>query len=91
MNFNPLIFSRTYRRDNYYNFEKPRNWLNMIEICKILSSPFPLVRVDLYTDNKKIYFGELTFYPGNGTDKFYPIEWDYKLGDMIILPKRSDV
>ena len=35
---------------------------------KKLSKPFPLVRVDLYIVDNKVYFGELTFTPAAGLD-----------------------
>ena len=34
----------------------------------------------------KIYFGELTFYPGCGFEEFSPEEWDLRLGSWIKLP-----
>ena len=40
----------------------------MIEYAKKLSKPFPLVRVDLYIVDNKVYFGELTFTPAAGLD-----------------------
>ena len=43
--------------------------------------------INFYSVNNKIYFGELTFYNFNGTEKFEPIEADYKLGEMLELPK----
>jgi len=63
----------------------------MIHVSEILSAPFPFVRVDLYEVRGRVLFGELTFYPGNGTDPFNPGEWDRIFGDMISLPKRSDI
>ena len=41
--------------------------------------------MDFYEINNKIYFGELTFFPGNGYEQFNPIEYDKTLGDWIIL------
>ena len=35
----------------------------------------------------QIYFGELTFFDGSGFDKIEPVEWDYKIGEMLVLPK----
>ena len=86
-NFSRLPFKRKYP-NNENKIKKPNNWDEMIIISEILSKPFPFVRVDLYEYNKKVLFGEMTFYPGNGTEKFYPVEWDYILGDMITLPNK---
>ena len=65
-----------------------KDFPKMVELAEKLAKPFPLCRVDFYEDiNKDIYLGELTLTPGNGTDIFEPIEWDYKLGEDLILPK----
>ncbi len=65
---------------------KPINYEKMIELAEILSKDIPFVRVDFYEINRKIYFGELTFFPGSGMEKFEPEAWDYKLGEWLVLP-----
>lgn len=67
--------------------QKPQKFQEMIKIAEILSEGMSEVRVDLYISNNKIYFGELTFFDGGGFDKIEPLEWDYKLGSWIKLPK----
>lgn len=67
-------------------FPKPHNYEKMIELAEKLSKGIPFVRVDFYEVEEKIYFGELTFYPGCGLEEFTPEEWDYKLGEWIKLP-----
>ncbi len=67
--------------------KKPEFINEMIQITKKLAKDFPTVRVDLYYVNKKIYFGELTFYPWSGYVNFYPDEFDYTLGNKFILPE----
>ena len=47
------------------------------------------IRVDYYEVNGKLYFGELTFYPGSGFEKFSPVEWDYKIGEWLKLPNKK--
>lgn len=64
---------------------KPENYEEMLEIAKKLSESFLHVRVDLYNVHGKIYFGELTFFHNSGMVPFKPIEWDYKLGELISL------
>lgn len=66
--------------------EKPEKFSEMIRLAEILSKDIPHLRVDFYYTNNKIYFGELTFFDGSGFDKIEPIEWDFKLGEMIKLP-----
>jgi hypothetical protein len=36
--------------------------------------------------NSQVYFGEMTFFPGNGFEEFNPESWDRNLGDWINLP-----
>lgn len=86
-NWNVLPFERAFPKSST-KVEKPANFFKMIELAEILSKGIPFVRVDFYESNGKIYFGELTFYPGCGFEKFNPSEWDYKLGEWIKLPER---
>ena len=69
--------------------EKPYNYERMIQLAEKLAEPFPLVRVDFYEINKKIYIGEMTFYPGGGLLAVTPREWDYKMGEWIHLPDKK--
>lgn len=62
---------------------KPSNYDEMICIARELARDFPFVRVDLYSVNNKIYFGELTFYPASGYGHFTPDEWDVKIGNLL--------
>ena len=89
MEFNHLPFLNGH--PNARNWPaKPENFEEMIEVAKKLSKGFCHVRVDLYNVNGKIYFGELTFFHWSGMKPFKPIEWDYKMGNMIKLPKQKD-
>jgi hypothetical protein len=65
---------------------KPPVLDKMLEAAQLLSKDLPTVRTDFYMVNGKMYFGEITFYPGAGLSGFEPEELDYKLGDMIVLP-----
>ena len=64
---------------------KPENLEQMKKLAISLSRNLPYVRVDLYRVNNKIYFGELTFTPANGTDPMYPLSEDIKLAQAIDL------
>ena len=57
----------------------------MFDVASILSEKFPYVRVDLYYEKDKIYFGELTFYPQSGFDSNLLPETDLLFGSMINL------
>ena len=53
-------------------------------LSKVLSKPFPTVRVDLYEVNNRVYFGELTFTPG-GNKNYFSDEIFLKMGEKIDL------
>lgn len=59
----------------------PSNFDKMLELAKKLSEDFKYVRVDLYNIDGKVYFGELTFTPFSGLEKFSPDNWDRILGE----------
>ena len=65
--------------------DKPLNYSRMWEIAEILSEGFPFVRVDLYNDKGRILFGEMTFTPYGGFQKFNPASLDDILGEKIHL------
>lgn len=66
--------------------KKPNKLKKMIELATKLSKDFAHVRVDFYEVDGQIYFGEMTFTSESGVGKFYPEEYDLKLGQMIKLP-----
>lgn len=65
---------------------KPKLFDEMITMAKELSGDFPFVRVDLYETNKRIIFGELTFYPKSGLPDYTPSEYNSTIGDLLNLP-----
>lgn len=70
-----------------YKVEVPKTIQKMFSLAEKLSKNIPEVRIDFYDVNGKIYFGEITFFHWSGFVPFNPEEWDYKLGEMIELPK----
>lgn len=84
LNWNKMPFERHYKQSNIV-MEKPENYDLMIELAEKLAKNIPFVRVDFYDIKGKVYFGELTFYPGSGMEEFNPEEWDKKLGDLLVL------
>jgi len=70
------------------SLSKPEKYDEMLKISEDLSKDFPFVRVDLYYINKKIYFGEMTFFPNGGLCPFEPSNWNYKMGNMLRLPDK---
>lgn len=87
INWNKMPFERYYKNSNIV-LEKPKNYEKMIELAEKLSKNIPFVRVDFYEINNKLYFGELTFYPGCGCESFQPEEYDRILGEWIRLPSK---
>jgi hypothetical protein len=62
-------------------WERPSNYETMLRVADSLAKGFGFMRVDLYNLGNKIYFGELTPYPGGITVRFCPPSWDRLLGE----------
>ena len=62
---------------------RPENWDEVERIAARLAEDFDYVRVDLYSLDGKLYFGELTFTPGAGRTRFVPHSHEYYWGDML--------
>ena len=63
--------------------KKPNNLNKMKKLAEKLSEDFIYVRVDFYSLNDDIFFGELTFHTESGWGKFSSKEWDEKFGEML--------
>ena len=72
------------------NLPKPENLKEMLCIASKLSEDFPFARIDLYSLENKVYFGEITFYPWSGYMEFEPDEFDYILGEKFVLTKNKE-
>lgn len=78
----------TYTFPEYENeIKRPERFDEMLNIAQVLSEEFIYVRVDLYNVGGRIFFGEMTFAPANGTDKWNPPDTDYMLGKTLDLGK----
>jgi hypothetical protein len=76
-----LLIRKDQRLRNYYDiewkaimplefeFSKPNNFDNILNICRLLSKPFEYVRIDLYLGDDGIYFSEFTFTPHGGKQR----------------------
>ena len=89
------IYDRDYQKrpvlslghdDVYDRIRKPQNYEQLIAVAETLAKDFPHVRVDLYNNCGKVYFGELTFYGGSGYDIYDPDSFDFEIGSKFILP-----
>ena len=88
VNFNHMPWY-SYYENSKEKIEKPAEWEQIIEFSEKLAKDVPYLRVDFYPIDGKLYFGEMTFYTWSGFIKFSPEEWDYKLGEMLILPEKK--
>ena len=68
-----------------YPVIEPENFKTMVQLAEKLGSPFPFVRVDLYSIKGKIYFSELTFTPAKGTLKLSDPDVDAQMGEWLTL------
>lgn len=61
---------------------KPASLEEMLDIAERLAAPFDFARVDLYDCKTGPKFGELTFLPGSGMERFDPPEFDVEFGKL---------
>jgi hypothetical protein len=74
-----LPFALRYPPDSH-EVERPEHLTMMIEAAEKLGVGFDFVRVDFYDLIDGPRFGEMTFTPGGGYERFTPREWDRRLG-----------
>ena len=88
LDWTPEPFGRT----DYKAFDKlppkPINFEEMKLLAKRLAKDISFARIDFYEINGKVYFGEITLFPGSGYSIFNPKEWDAKIGEYLLLPNR---
>lgn len=87
LNWHKTDFRRPDHDELTFYPAKPSNFDEMIVVATKLSEGIPFVRIDLYNINNKIYFSEMTFFPGSGFSPFSPEEAETTLGSWIELPK----
>jgi hypothetical protein len=88
LNFNKLPFNKMPPKNRIENpIEKPSNFNKMIELSEKLANDFPFVRIDFYSIQNKIIFGEMTFYPSDARRDYVPDEYNKIIGDYFMLPK----
>jgi hypothetical protein len=77
------------KEDNHLNnpyIQKPLNFEKMKKIAEKLAYGTNFMRVDFYEINGNLYFGEITFFPNAGFEKFEPESYNNILGNWIKLP-----
>jgi len=89
-NYSTLSFSRNFELGGGLNFglplysgtfKVPSNYKEIVRVAESLAEGFDFIRVDLYMVENKIYFSELTPYPGGVTTRFVPVKQDFQLGE----------
>ena len=87
--WNKLPFERLYPMSKE-EIAPPQNLEKMIALAERLAKGHPFLRVDFYEVMGKIYFGELTFFPGSGVEPFDPESWDRTLGEWLDLSQAEE-
>jgi len=80
-----LINATLYHPTGEKKPEKPRELGEAIRVAELLSKEFNFIRVDLYLQQGKIFFGELTNYPSNGFQRFKPDHFEIEMGKHLKL------
>lgn len=89
-NHKRVFFNRNWTRQTFslmYPLETapvpaPRHLSEMIFAAETLAAKFSFARVDLYDLDDHPRFGEMTFCPGSGFERFNPEESDLALGSL---------
>lgn len=89
MDFKHLPFARKYP-NSHKEISKPESFELMKELAQKLAQNIHHVRVDFYEVDGQIYFGEYTFYPGGGFERFDPYEYDLLLGEMLTIDNNQE-
>ena len=84
-----IITQRSYGCVSDYVAERPCQLDEMLRLSEVLANGIPHVRVDWYVINNQLYFGELTFFDSSGFDPFIPDEYNYILGEWIIINRTN--
>ncbi|MEG1381637.1 MAG: ATP-grasp fold amidoligase family protein [Ruthenibacterium sp.] len=86
-NFELLPYTRLDEKPLERSLEKPANYEDLLACAEKLAASFPHARIDLYDQDGKILFGEITFFDGSGYMTFGPDEFDFMMGKAFELPK----
>lgn len=86
LDWNFIDFYMTSRNDKNVIIPRPKQLTKMVDFARLLAKNSIFVRVDFYSINEQIYFGELTYHPGCGMIDFHPDEYDKILGEWLKLP-----
>lgn len=80
LNWNVLKFGKV---ANQQKAKRPYSLKLMLQYARVLSAPFPFVRVDFYELSGKPKLGEMTFTPAAGFAQYYSENGNRTLGEMF--------
>lgn len=86
-NWQPLPVELQFPRDRRH-IPRPASLEHMTQAAEALSRGFDFVRVDMYEVEGRPLFGEMTFYPGSGLDRFQPPVFDSLFGEYWLAARR---
>ena len=88
-----LLFDRDWRRVSARTGDPdpapPASLDRMIEAAGALGAGIDFVRADFYEPAGRPLFGEMTFYPGSGLDRFDPPDLDAVIGARWLAARRA--
>lgn len=87
--FQPLPYERADEQPLQRSITPPENYAEMLSYAQMLANPFLHARIDLYNQDGKIIFGEITFFDGSGYMTFRPDEFDFIMGEKFQLTKET--
>lgn len=87
INWEKLDFKITYEDDSSIIMPKPKCLQELLEVSRVLAKGTPFLRTDWYIVENKIYFGEMTFYPGCGFEPIEPYSKDIEWGQWISIER----
>lgn len=86
LNWNKIIPDKLTNDYLSEDIEQPSSFHEMIEVATKLATEFIFIRVDLYSIENKIIFGELTFFPTGGNKRINVERFNKEFGNYITLP-----
>lgn len=89
LDWNLLPYQINTKYQHFESPQKPECLPEMLQLAEKLSSGFPYVRTDFYVINNKVYFGEMTFTSGSGSEDIFPKSFDKHLSQKLELPKMT--
>ena len=79
-----IVFDRDWNRVSAATTDAdpapPASLTRMLDAAETLARGIDFVRCDFYEIDEQPLFGEMTFYPGSGLDKFNPVALDQEFG-----------